>query len=91
MEKSILLLTLSSALRQRELELKSEFKNYKFSEGLNVKEKLNQNKSNLCKYNSHKKGRPQNLRFKDKNKNQLKSKNQVKKCYDYGKAYKNLL
>lgn len=55
------------ALRSRELELKTKFKNSKNGEGLYIKEKLNQSKKNdLCNYNSYKKGKSQNRRFKDK-------------------------
>lgn len=58
--------------RNKKLELKFEFKDSKIGEGLLIKEKTEQNKrNNLCNCNSYTKGEPQNLRFKDKNNNQM--------------------
>lgn len=71
-----------SILKNRKIELKFEFRDSKSSERLNMKEKLNQNKSNnFNNYNSYKKGKFQNLKFKDKNENQGTPKNKVKKRY----------
>lgn len=49
---------ITSALKNRKLKLKSDFKGTKSGKGLNVKQKLNNNKNNnnFNNYNSYKKG-----------------------------------
>lgn len=75
------------ALKNKEFELKTKFKDYKIDEKLYIKEKLIQSKKiNRCNFNSFKKGKSLNQKFKDKNKNQVKTKNYVRKCYYFGKA-----
>lgn len=78
-----------SALRNKEFELKTKSKYSKFSKGLYIREKLNQKKkkkNNLCNFNSDKKENSQKFKFRDKNKNQVKFKNQIRKCYYFGKT-----
>lgn len=76
-----------SSLSNRELELKVESKDSRYGKDLHIKEKQNQNKKNaMCNFNSHKRGKPQNSKFRDKNRNQVKSKNQIRKCYYCGKT-----
>lgn len=67
--------------------MKVESKDPKYGEGLHIKEKWNPNKRTpTFNFNPHRKPKPQNFRFRDKNKTHVKSKNPVRKCYYCGKT-----